>query len=56
MYSFQKLTQFSQGGNLQDAANLIHMGFFPEIYVFHELSYIGLFGTKKAYLHFGKCT
>jgi len=40
MYSFQKLTQFSQGDKVQDAANLTHMGFYPEIYVFHELSCI----------------
>jgi hypothetical protein len=33
-YSFQKLTQFSQGNNILDPAALTQMFFFGEIHVF----------------------
>jgi hypothetical protein len=45
-YSFEDLTQFSQGNNVIDAAASNIDGFFAEIHVFLQLRLIGLFGIK----------
>jgi hypothetical protein len=49
-YSFQKLTQFSQGNNVLDAAASNIKGFFGEIQVLLQVSCIYLFGTNRTYL------
>jgi heme/copper-type cytochrome/quinol oxidase subunit 1 len=33
---------------------LTKMGFFGMIHVFLQLSYLGLYGTKRAYIHLDK--
>jgi hypothetical protein len=50
-YSFQKLTQWSQGNNVLDATDSNIDVFFGELYVFLQLSWIVLFGTKWASFH-----
>jgi hypothetical protein len=49
--SIQKLTQFSQGNNVLDGAASNTDGFWGETHVFLQLSWIGLYGTKWAFLH-----
>jgi hypothetical protein len=51
----QQLIEFSKGINeLESAASHID-SFFGEIHVFLQLSWIGLFGAKRADLHPEKC-
>jgi hypothetical protein len=50
-YSFQKQTQFTQLHNGLDAACFKKMVLCGEIHVFREFRWIGLFGSKTAYLH-----
>jgi hypothetical protein len=51
-YSFQKLTQFSHGNNgLEFRYLLTWMVLIGDIQVFLQFSWVGLFGTSKAYLH-----
>jgi hypothetical protein len=45
-YSFQKLTQFSQGNNVLDSPPSNIHGFFGEIHVVLQLNWIGLFRSK----------
>jgi hypothetical protein len=45
-YSFEKLTQFSQGNKVLDALSFNTDGFLREIHVFHQLSCTGLLATK----------
>jgi hypothetical protein len=53
-HCIQKLTQYSKGINiLDDPASNID-GFLWEIHVFLPLVWIGLFGTKGAFLHYEK--
>jgi hypothetical protein len=51
-HSSQKLPQFTQENNMLDAAIPANMIFFTEVYVFPHHSWIGLFGSKRAYIHF----
>jgi len=44
---FGKLTQFSQGNNVRDAALSDRHGFLREIHVFLQLSRVRLFGDKE---------
>jgi hypothetical protein len=53
-YSFQKLTQLSQGNNVLDAPAYDTNDFLGEIRLFCQLSWICLFWTKKACLHLKK--
>jgi hypothetical protein len=51
-YSFQNLTQFSQGNSVLDAAaSNTDFFFFGDIYVFLQLGWIGLFGNKWDFLN-----
>jgi hypothetical protein len=48
---FDKLTKFSQGNNARIFLLPTEMVFFGEIYVFLQMCWIGLLGTKCAYLY-----
>jgi hypothetical protein len=50
-YSFQKLTQLSQGTNVLDASASNTYGFLSRDTVFLKLSLIGLFVANRAYIH-----
>jgi hypothetical protein len=50
-YSFPKLTQFSQGNNVLEAAASSIDGLLAEIHEFLQLSSIGLFRAGRTYLH-----
>jgi hypothetical protein len=50
---FHRLPQISQGNNGLGALLLTHMVFSGDIQVFLQLSCIGQFGRKRAYLHEG---
>jgi hypothetical protein len=51
-YSFQKRNEFWQGNNVPDVpASNTDGFFFWEIYVFLQLSWIGLFAGNRAYVH-----
>jgi hypothetical protein len=54
MYSFLKLTHFSQGNNVVDTCVLTQMVLFGEIHVFLQLCWIGWFETKTSNLHLKK--
>jgi hypothetical protein len=49
-YSFQKLTQFSQGINLLDVSGSNINSFFWEMQEFIQLSWIALFARKCPFL------
>jgi hypothetical protein len=50
-FSFQKLTQFSQGAVCPMLRSLRQMVFFGEIHVLHQLCCIHILLTKSAFLH-----
>jgi hypothetical protein len=49
-YSFQKLTQFSQGNNVLDAPPSNIDGFVSRVYVLLHFTWIGIFWTKWVFL------
>jgi hypothetical protein len=51
MYSFQRLTPFSQKKNVQDAPASNNEWYPREIQVFRQLIWIGLYGAKWAFIH-----
>jgi hypothetical protein len=55
-YSFQKLTRFSQGSSVLDAAPSITDGCLYKILEFLQFSWTGLFGAKGAFPIFNTMT
>jgi hypothetical protein len=47
---FQNLSEVSQGNNVVETPASKSMVFFLGMHVFHQLSWLGLFGTQWAYL------
>jgi hypothetical protein len=51
-YSFQKLTEFSQGKDMLNAATSnLDFFLFLEVHVFLQLNWTGLFGENIPHLH-----
>jgi hypothetical protein len=52
---FQNLSEVSQGNNVVETPASNSMVFFLGMHVFHQLTWLGLFGTQRAYLQPENC-